>query len=160
MDKFQIAEMDGRILFKSILDQCKITNYQESLEQYDTLDMYYTNFKDQYVGVEIKKRSEIYEVYDDYIMELSKFKAICQRLIDKEIDKAIYANFFGDNVAYLFNIKNIIKAYKEGQIKIQYYYCNITTAEDNGKRYKPVLLLPKKLATRLEKDGDKWIIKN
>jgi hypothetical protein len=47
-------------------------------------------------------------------MELSKFKAICQRLIDKEIDKAIYANFFGDNVAYLFNIKKIIKAYKEG----------------------------------------------
>lgn len=157
MDNFDKAEQAGRELFKEILTQCHITNYKESLEQYDTLDIYYTSLAGDNVGIEIKKRAEQYEVYDTHLLEWSKFIAICRRLQSKEIDKAGYINFFGDSVAYLYPFKNIIRAYKEGQIQVRQLYCNRTTAIDSGKKDKAVLMLPKSIGIRLEKQGDIWI---
>lgn len=157
MDKFTQAEKPGRALFREILDQCHITNYRESSEQYDRIDTYYTTKAGDRVGIEIKKRAEQYEVYDTHLLEWSKFIGICKKLQSKEIDKAGYINFFGDSVAYLYPFKKIIRAYKEGQIQIRQLYCNNTTAINSGKRDKAVLMLPKSIGIRLEKQGDKWI---
>ena len=154
MDEFQGSEQEGRQLFIEILNQCNILDYQESLERYDQIDIYYNNHT---IGIEVKKRDEKYLNYPSYIMECSKFKGIYQKLKDKEISKAAYVNFIGDNVCYIFPFKRILQAYKNKQIQPQYIYCNCTTVINKGKKEKKIFYLPKQLGIRLERKGDKWI---
>lgn len=49
-------------------------------------------------------------------MEVSKFKAIAARIKSKELDRAYYVNFIGDDTAYIFNLKDIAKAGRDKRL--------------------------------------------
>lgn len=159
MDEFDKAEQSGRALFTEILQQLQITDYKESVEKYDTLDMYFT-IKDKYTGIEIKKRDKQFEHYDTYLMEVSKFKALVNRLKSGEIDQIYYVNFFGADTVYIFSLRKIADGIKNGTVTVSSTYANRTTAAYSGKVEKRILLLPKQYATKLIKEGDKWINPN
>ena len=159
MDEFDKAEQSGRALFTEILQQLQISDYRESVEKYDTLDMYFT-IKEKYTGVEIKKRDKQFEHYDTYLMEVSKFNALVNRLKSGEIDQIYYVNFFGADTVYIFSLRKIIEGIKKGKITANSTYANRTTAAFSGKVEKRILLLPKQYATKLIKDGNKWINPN
>ena len=159
MDEFDKAEQSGRALFTEILQQLQISDYRESAEKYDTLDMYFT-LKEKYTGVEIKKRDKQFEHYDTYLMEVSKFNALVDRLKSGEIDQIYYVNFFGADTVYIFSLRKIIEGIKKGKITANSTYANRTTAAFSGKVEKRILLLPKQYATKLIKDGNKWINPN
>ena len=159
MDEFDKAEQSGRALFTEILQQLQISDYRESVEKYDTLDMYFT-IKEKYTGVEIKKRDKQFEHYDTYLMEVSKFNALVNRLKSGEIDQIYYVNFFGADTVYIFSLRKIIEGIKKGTITANSTYANRTTAAFSGKVKKRILLLPKQYATKLIKDGNKWINPN
>lgn len=161
MDKFDQYEQDGRSLFKSILDQCKITDQHPSIEKYDSIDYYYTTPNKQGVaGAEIKKRGIQCHSYTTLMMEVSKFKAIAARVKSGELDRAYYINFIGDDTAYIFSIRDIARGYKKGIVTLTYQTTPVTTAADNGKTDKRVLYIPKSLGLKLTKIEDKWIIKH
>lgn len=158
MDKYDQYEQDGRILFKSILDQCNITDQHPSTEKYDTLDYYYSSpKKDGLAGVEIKVRDTKFLNYSTLVMEVSKFKANVARLQSKELDRAYYVNFIGCDTAYIFNLRDIIRAGIDGKIQQGYMYAPKTTAEYSDKVLKKVLYLPKEIGLKLTRVGDKWI---
>jgi hypothetical protein len=90
-------------------------------------------------------------------MEVSKFKALADKIKAGIIDKAAYVNFFGNDTVYIFSIKAIARAYKEGKIKIENRYCNKTTAVYSGKVLKATLLLPKSIAIKIVRINNKWI---
>lgn len=159
MDNFEKAEQSGRALFKSLLEQCNITQYLETEDKFDIMDMQYT-LKGKTTGVEIKKRAKQYEDYDTYLMEVSKFKALANKIKNGEIDNACYINFFGEDTAYIFSIRAIAKAIRANQIQIRQTYCNRTTAVASEKVLKATLYLPKSMALKIVKIGDKWIKPN
>lgn len=158
MDKFDQYEQDGRSLFKSILDQCNITDQHPSVAKYDCIDYYYS--KDGKVGVEIKKRGTQCHSYPSLLMEVAKFKAIAARVKSGELDRAYYVSFIGNDTAYIFNLRAIAQAGKDGKLEITTKYAPVTTAAYKGKTDKRVLLIPKSVGIKLEKIGDKWIIKH
>ena len=82
-------------------------------------------------------------------MEVSKFKAIAARVVSGELDKAFYVCFIGDDTAYIFNIRDIAKAGKEGLLEITTKYAPVATADDKGKTDKRVLLIPKSVGIKL-----------
>lgn len=94
------------------------------------------------------------------MMEVAKFKAIAARVKSGELDRAYYVNFIGSDTAYIFNLKSIAQAGKDGKLEITTKYAPVTTAADKGKTDKRVLLIPKSVGVKLEKIGDKWIIKH
>ena len=158
MDKFDQYEQDGRALFKSILDQCNITDQQPAKDKYDNIDYYYTTpYKLGQAGVEIKKRDIKYKDYSTLLMEVSKFKAIAARVQSKELDRAYYVNFIGDDTAYIFNIRDIARGIKDNRVQITTRFTNITTADDQGKTEKRVLLIPKSLGFKLVRQGNLWV---
>ena len=155
MDKFEQAEQSGRELFKSILDQCQITDYKESEEKYDTLDLY-CNYKGNKVGIEIKKRDTQFESYPTYLMELYKYNALVERINKGELGSIFYANFFGNDVVYIFSLKQISEGIKQGKVQITTTYANRTTSVFGGKVEKQILLIPKELGTKLVRVEGKW----
>lgn len=155
MDNFSKAEQEGRQLFKSLLEQCNITEYLETEDKYDTMDMLYkTNGRT--IGVEIKVRDKKYEGCDTYLMELSKYNALVEKIKQGIVDNAAYVNFFGNDTAYIFPIRVIAQAIKEGKVRKQITYCNRTTAYLGEKVAKVTLYLPKELAIKIVRIGDKW----
>ena len=106
MDEFDKAEQSGRALFTEILQQLQISDYKESTEKYDTLDMYFT-IKEKYTGVEIKKRDKKFEHYPTYMMELYKYNALVNRIVSGECDQIYYVNFFGEDTVYIFPLRKI-----------------------------------------------------
>lgn len=155
MDKFDQAEQSGRELFKSILDQCQITDYNEATEKYDTLDLY-CSLKEHRAGIEIKKRDKQFESYPTYLMEVYKYNALIERLNKGEFTSVYYANFFGDDTVYIFSLRVIARAIKEGKVQFTTTYANRTTSIYSGKIEKEILLLPKELATKLVRVEGKW----
>lgn len=155
MDEFDKAEQSGRALFTEILQQLQITDYKESVEKYDTLDMYFT-IKDRYTGVEIKKRDKKFEHYPTYMMELYKYNALVERVVSGECDQIYYVNFFGEDTVYIFPLRKIAQGIRKGTIQVTSTYANRTTAAFSGKVEKRIILLPKEYATKLIKVGDKW----
>lgn len=93
-------------------------------------------------------------------MEISKLKAIAARVKSGELDRAYYVCFIGSDTAYIFNLRDIIQAGKDGLLEITTRYSPVTTAADRGKTDKRVVLIPKSVGVRLEKTGDNWIIKH
>lgn len=94
------------------------------------------------------------------MMEVAKFKAIATRVKSGELDRAYYVCFIGNDTAYIFNLRAIAQAGRDGKLEITTKYAPVTTAADNGKRDKRVLLIPKSVGVKLEKNGDKWIKTN
>lgn len=154
MDEFDKAEQSGRALFKTILDQCQITDYRESVEKYDTLDLYAT-VKGKSTGIEVKKRDKQFEHYPTYMMELYKYNALVERLNSGELDQIYYVNFFGNDTVYIFSLIKIAQGIKNGTVQVTSTYANKTTAAFSGKVEKRILLIPKELATKLIRK-DKW----
>lgn len=155
MDNFDKAEQSGRALFTEILQQLQISDYKESVEKYDTLDMYFT-IKEKYTGVEIKKRDKQFEQYPTYMMELYKYNALVNRIVSGELDQIYYVNFFGEDTMYIFPLRKIAQGIRNGSIQVTSTYANRTTAAFSGKVEKRILLIPKEYATKLIKVGDKW----
>lgn len=93
-------------------------------------------------------------------MEVAKFKAIAARVKSGELDRAYYVSFIGADTAYIFNLKAIAQAGKDGKLEITTKYAPRTTAAASEKTDKRVLLIPKSVGVKLEKSGDKWIIKH
>lgn len=154
MDEFDKAEQSGRALFKTILDQCQITDYRESEEKYDTLDLY-TTINSKSTGIEIKKRDKQFEHYPTYMMELYKYNALVDRVNSGELNQIYYVNFFGDDTVYIFSLRRIAQGIKDGTVQVTSTYANKTTAAFNGKVEKRILLIPKELALKLIRK-DKW----
>lgn len=159
MDKFDKAEQSGRALFTEILQQLQISDYKESVEKYDTLDMYFT-IKEKYTGVEIKKRDKQFEHYPTYMMELYKYNALVNRIVSGELDQIYYVNFFGEDTVYIFPLRKIAQGISKGAIAVTSTYANRTTAAFSGKVEKRIILIPKEYATKLVKIGDKWFNTN
>ena len=90
-------------------------------------------------------------------MEVAKFKAIAARVKSGELDRAYYVSFIGDDTAYIFNLKAIAQAGKDGKLEITTKYAPVTTAADKGKTDKRVLLIPKSVGVKLVRKEDKWI---
>ncbi len=155
MDKFEQYEQDDRALFRSILEQAGITEHHPSTEKCDCIDYYYT-YKGN-VGVELKKRHTKYLDYDTLLMEVYKFNAIASKVKNKELDRALYVNFIGNDTVYIFNLRNVAQAYKDGKIIVKMMNLPATTASDSGNRDKRVLFIPKSVGTKLIRKGDKWI---
>ena len=93
-------------------------------------------------------------------MEVAKFKAIAARVTSGELDRAYYVCFIGNDTAYIFNLRAIAQAGRDGKLEITTKYAPVTTAADKGKIDKRVLLIPKSVGVKLEKSGDKWIKTN
>lgn len=159
MDNFTKAEQEGRQLFKSLLEQCNITEYLETEDKYDTMDILYKR-NGRTIGVEIKVRDKRYEGYDTYLMELSKYKALVEKIKSGVVDNAAYVNFFGNDTAYIFPLRKIAKAIKDGSATIDTTYCNRTTAVYSDKVAKQTIKIPKGIAQKIVREGDKWINPN
>lgn len=96
------------------------------------MDMLYT-LKGRTTGVEIKVRDKKYEGYDTYMMELSKYNALVDKVNNGTVDNACYVNFFGNDTVYIFPLRKVNQAIKDGSAKIDTTYCNKTTAVYSGK---------------------------
>lgn len=159
MDNFSKAEQEGRQMFKSLLEQCNITEYLETEDKYDTMDMLYKR-NGRTIGVEIKVRDKRYEGYDTYLMELSKYNALVEKVNSGAVDNAAYVNFFGNDTVYIFPLRKVAQAIKDGSAKIDTTYCNKTTAVYSDKVAKQTIKIPKSLALRLIRVEDKWMNPN
>ena len=158
MNQFSKAEAEGRKLFKSILDQLGIQQQHPSQDLFDTIDYYYTNQKGEAVGVEIKKRDQKYLSYPTHFLEVAKYTALIKRLDQKEFNKVLYVNFFGEDIAYIYSIETIRKGIQKKQVQLSSINCNKTTAIQQGKVEKQIIEVPLSLGIRLERQNDKWII--
>lgn len=69
-----------------------------------------------------------------------------KKINDGEIVNAVYANFFGEDSAYLYPIGAIKRGLKDGSIKVYSRYCPVTTAANNGRKMKEVIEIPRSLA--------------
>lgn len=159
MDNFSKAEQEGRQLFKSLLEQCNITEYLETEDKYDTMDMLYKR-NGKTIGVEIKVRDMRYEGYDTYLMELSKYNALVEKVNSGVVDNAAYVNFFGNDTVYIFPLRKIAQAIKDGSATIDTTYCNRTTAVYSDKVAKQTIKIPKGIAQKIVRERDKWIKPN
>lgn len=148
MDKFQQNEQHGRNLFKSILDQCNITDYKFTKYQYAPVDCY-AKFGNNLAEIEIKVRSKL---YNTLFIELTKYKSMKQILHKHKIKYALYVNFV-DNRCYIFNLRNITR--KNG-CYITNILANKYTAIDSNKVNKQMIEIPVNLATVLEYKDNKW----
>ena len=59
------------------------------------------------IGVEIKVRDKRYEGYDTYLMELSKYNALVDKVNKGVVDNAAYVNFFGNDTVYIFPLRKV-----------------------------------------------------
>lgn len=146
MNEFQKAENKGRLLFKSFLDQIGATG-QPTEDSYDRVDYYFQLKDGRKVVAEIKVR---YSYYPDYMIESDKLEALQQKQKDQGLDGAIYVCFY-DTSMYVFQM-GIIKKYGTNTQK----YCKCTTVEDNGYRWKKVVLVPTDKAIRYDLLDGKW----
>ena len=146
MNEFQKAENKGRLLFKSFLDQIGATG-QPTEDSYDRVDYYFQLKDGRKVVAEIKVR---YSYYDDWMIEADKLKALQQKRKEQGLDGAIYVCFY-DNSMYIYQMK-AIKDYGTTTQK----YCKCTTVEDNGYRWKDVVLVPTDKAIRYDLLDGKW----
>ena len=89
------------------------------------------------------------------MMEVAKFKAIAARVKSGELDRAYYVCFIGNDTAYIFNLRAIAQAGKDGKLEITTKYAPVTTAAYKGKTDKRVQLIPNSLGKNLHNIGDK-----
>lgn len=156
MNPFDKLESEGRQLFQELLLQRNITTGKPSENPYDCYDYSYQH-NNRNIAVEIKKRDQKYLNYDTHFMEVSKFNSLIELLDNKQYDQIIYANFFGENIAYLYNLNAIRKAILNNKIIIREIACNKTTAIYQGKKLKKIIEIPLTLGVRFEKSEGKWI---
>lgn len=145
MNEFQKSELKGREIFKTFLDQVGATG-QPTEESYDTVD-YYFQLKGKKFVAELKVRNEY---YDDYMIEVSKLKALQQKKEDEGLDGAFYICFYGNSM-YVFSTNTITKY---GAITQK--WCKRHTVLNDGYRQKDVILVPTEKATKFEQIDGKW----
>lgn len=151
MNKFQESELKGRQLFQSFLKYIKPEQSYPTLDKFNPVDYYFIKSGIK-IMVEIKVRNQMYENYPTHLMELDKYCNMSNEKIEKKCQSAIYCNFFGDNVLYVYDLKNI----NTQTCKITNLYCNVTTAEDNGSKWKPFFELRTNLADVFIRQNGEW----
>ncbi|WP_019539815.1 hypothetical protein [Proteiniphilum acetatigenes] len=82
-------------------------------------------------------------------MELDKYNRMTELIDNNLIDSGIYANFFGDDYLYIYNLSRIDK----NQISI--INAPVTSAEDNGRRNKTMIEISTEKAQIFKKENDK-----
>lgn len=151
-NNFQKGENKGRKLFKNFTDQAKnVSNVIFESDEYSPIDCTYI-INDMLVVGEIKVRDEYCENYDTLIFEKKKYDAMRNKVNELKAAGAVYINYIGDNILYLFNIDRI----NNRTCKLESKGCKRTTAEYSGYTKKDVYLVPKSLGIRYEFDGEKW----
>lgn len=140
LDEFDIQEIHGRTLLKSLLDQLGATDQRESPIKGDVPDYYFT-YKGKKVIAEIKCRNPYYESFSTHVIEERKFNSLLEEKIKNNCDTIAYFNFFGDDTVYLYKESDIAEHATEAKA----LYDN-ATAEWRGKRVKKLLNIPRYLA--------------
>ena len=151
MNKFQESELKGRELFQSFLKYIKPEQSYPTLDKFNPVDYYFIKSGVK-IMVEIKVRNQRYENYPFHLIELNKYCNMFHEKIEKKCQSAIYCNFFGDNVLYVYDLKNI----STQTCNITNKYCNVTTAEDNGSKWKPFFELKTNLADIFIRQDGEW----
>lgn len=157
MNPYELAEQEGRTLFEQLLKDQNITTGKPSEGAYTPYDYSFT-MDNKTIGVEIKKRNEKYLNEPIHFMEARKAFKLYNLILKGEFDCCIYANFFGDKVAYLYDLKEIANEVKNGNIKIRSVACKRTTAEDTGVIDKSIVKIHTKYGRRYEKTDGKWVL--
>lgn len=146
MSKFTESEIIGRNKFKSWLDAIGATDIEFTKELYCAVDCVFT-YKNIRFAAEIKVRAEKYKDYDTHMLEQSKLTGmILYKEENKEIDKIIYTNFFGDWL-YIYGLKNW---YETETMELAR-----TTAVYSGVRDKEIIWLEADKAIKFKK-GEQW----
>lgn len=106
MNKFQQSEKVGRDYFKSWLDQLNATDIEFAEDDYSCIDCNF-KYKDYNFTAEIKVRDEKYRDYPTHYLEYKKYDSVMGYKIDNNKDSALYANFFGENWLYIYQLHHI-----------------------------------------------------
>lgn len=149
MNKFQQAENKGREYFKSWLEAIGVEEYTFAPNEYDVVDCDF-EFKDKRLTTEIKVRNPKYRTYETHIMELTKYNNMMKYIKDNNMDGGIYANFFGEDWLYVYNINKI------DITEIESIRAPRTTAGYQGRINKDMINLPINTAQIFNKVNDKW----
>lgn len=144
MNNFQKTEKIGRKYFEKLLQNAKVTDYKFTKDPYLSWDCEYTIGDTTYLA-EIKVRNCTSTQYQDFILESHKVEAIKAEAATRENRTVgVYANFFSDGIAALWNIDNVSSTTPE-IIK----YCAKTTAYDNGYTEKKVRMITLNQAAKI-----------
>lgn len=153
MDKFQESENEGRRIFESLLKQSRTAkNWNPTINKYDFVDGFF-ELKDKKIVVEIKIRDRKYADYQTHLMQIDKYMNLTKAKIDNSCSNGIYVNIFGNDLIYVYDLKNI----NASNCKLTDRYANNTTAIDTGKRWKKFYEIPVRYAQIFKRDEDKWI---
>lgn len=143
MNNFEKSEYIGRSKFIRLLKQLGITRYQPT-KQTDRIDIYFAK-ENKVCAAEIKDRALKYELYDTYIIELSKLQYMKQLIDSKKVDQCFYCLIFGDSF-YIYTYTQIIKMINNKEIELQERYMPKTTAEKGEFVPKQIFEIPRNKA--------------
>lgn len=136
MNGFQQAETIGRGYFESWLKDLEADNIQFVSKKYERVDCNFS-YMGKNITAEIKVRDSKYKDYNTHIIEVNKLKAIEEYMQNNNKDIGLYVNFFGENVVYIYNVKDINKSDKFSK------RLKATTVVNNGYKDKQIIEIPK-----------------
>lgn len=148
MSPFYYAEKKGRDLFKEILNQANITDYEFTQDRFNSADGFY-RLHDKQTVFEIKVRDPKYCTCQELIIEDYKYQMLKQIKSETNSDSALYINFIGDTV-YIFPLSIVASC------PVCELACNHTTAIKTEKKVKKVRYLNKNKAVAYKKVNGVW----
>lgn len=153
MNKFQKSEKKGRELLEGMLLSLGVEerNMFRSIGRLNPVDFFFIH-KSRKFCVEIKVRDAIYKGLETHFLEAKKAKGMEAERVRNECTDAIYVNFFGDDCAVVYNLKNT-KNYKVTSVK-----CNRYTAVNSNKVAKDIIECPASDGIWLNRVNNRWII--
>lgn len=152
MNNFTLKEIEGRTIFKEFLDQVKnAKNWNPTKGEFDYVDGFF-ELGDKKIVVEIKTRDIKYSNYASHLIQIDKFMNLTKAKLDNNCKTGIYVNIFGNNLIYLYDIKDI----NNNNCMLVNKYVNRTTAIDKGKTYKLFYDIPVRYAQIFKKDNGVW----
>lgn len=152
-NEFQRHEIIGRRWFESFVNQLKIKSiWQPTANTYDFVDGYLTQGNKKAV-IEIKTRNPNYVKYSSHWMELDKFMNLTKNKIDSNCNIGWYVNFFGEDIMYIYDLKNINT---NNCPLIRKWVPKATADPSKGYEWKQFLDIPTKYAIRFERVNNKW----
>lgn len=155
MNKFQENEIKGRKLLEELLLSIGVErrNMFPSIGRMNPVDFFFIHNKRKFC-VEIKVRDERYKNSETHFLELKKAENMEIERIKNECSDAIYVNFFGEDTAIIYNLKNT-KSYNLTEVK-----CNRYTAVSANKIPKKIIECPASEGLWLKKLNNVWTIQN
>lgn len=142
MNEFQKAESKGREKTEKYLKTQNIKSYSFTEGQMDRTDGQFINKNKKLEVFEIKVRGKLYPTW---MLEVSKLKAIVQRMKDEGATDGHYYCIY-QNTMYDYSIRDVVKFVKENPQSVKEYNCPVSTMADNGRIIKKTIDLPLHLA--------------